>query len=90
MAVTLQSQARNQQCAELIFRSCTRLLRPHAQLIEPLHNPFHAAAQLRADCTDTTRDALRAHDDPLAGHAGYRIHKDERSSSIRIGWYCGT
>jgi uncharacterized protein YggT (Ycf19 family) len=28
MAVTLQSQARNQQCAELIFRSCTRLLRP--------------------------------------------------------------
>jgi hypothetical protein len=88
--VTFQPQARNQQRAKLIFRSCSRLLRPHAQLVEPLHNPFHAAVQLRADCTGITRDDLGAHDNPLAGHAGYDIHKYERSSSIRIWWYCGT
>jgi hypothetical protein len=72
------------------FRSCTRLLRPHAQLVEPLHDPFHAAAQLRADCTGTTRNDLGAHDNPLAGHAGHHIHKCERYSLIRIGWHCGT
>src|ERR1700730_2059872 len=89
MAVTFQSQARNQQCAQLIFRSCTRLLRPHTQLVEPPHTPSHAAAQVMADCADT-RDDLGSHDNALAGDAGYRIHKYERSSSIRIGWYCGT
>jgi len=33
MAVTFQSQARDQQRPQLIFRSATRLLRAHTQLV---------------------------------------------------------